>query len=67
MKKSNYKTPEEVKWKNLDNSKFSNSVEPEKSTKVAVRRGCHNTECLCAGKCNEIIGWRDKLHGEINP
>lgn len=33
----------------------------EKSNKVPIRRGCNaNGGCFCSGKCQEIIGWRDK-------
>ena len=35
------------------------------NTKVPIKRGCPNKECFCTGKCNEIIGWRDKLHNEF--
>ena len=35
------------------------------NTKVPIKRGCPNKECFCTGKCNEIIGWRDKLPNEF--
>ena len=35
------------------------------NTKVPIKRGCRNKECFCTGKCNEIIGWRDKLPNEF--
>ncbi len=35
------------------------------NTKVPIKRGCSNKECFCTGKCNEIIGWRDKLPNEF--
>lgn len=35
------------------------------NTKVPIKRGCPNKECFCIGKCNEIIGWRDKLPNEF--
>ena len=35
------------------------------NTKVPIKRGCLNKECFCTGKCNEIIGWRDKLPNEF--
>jgi hypothetical protein len=37
----------------------------ELDNKVPVRKGCKNEQCFCTGKCNEIIGWRDKLINEI--
>lgn len=35
------------------------------NTKVPIKRGCPNKQCFCTGKCNEIIGWRDKLPNEF--
>lgn len=35
------------------------------NNKVPIKRGCRNKECFCTGKCNEIIGWRDKLPKEF--
>ena len=35
------------------------------NTKMPIKRGCQNKECFCTGKCNEIIGWRDKLPNEF--
>ncbi len=35
------------------------------NTKVPIKRGCHNEECFCTGKCNEIIGYRDRLPNEF--
>lgn len=35
------------------------------NTKVPIKRGCPNKECYCTGKCNEIIGYRDKLPNEF--
>ena len=35
------------------------------NTKVPIKRGCLNKQCFCTGKCNEIIGWRDKLPNEF--
>jgi len=36
--------------------------------KVPIRRGC-NVEggCFCSGKCQEIVGWRDKTLQEKYP
>ena len=36
----------------------------EYTDKVPIKRGCQNKQCFCTGKCNEIIGWRDKLPNE---
>ena len=36
-----------------------------KNTKVPIKKGCPNNQCFCTGKCNEIIGWRDKLPNEF--
>jgi hypothetical protein len=35
------------------------------NNKVPIKRGCPNKECFCTGRCNEIIGWRDKLPNEF--
>lgn len=36
------------------------------NTKVPIKKGCPNDgQCFCTGKCNEIIGWRDKLPNEF--
>ena len=32
---------------------------------VPVRKGCKNKECFCTGECQKIIGYRDKLPGEL--
>lgn len=34
-------------------------------SKVPIKRGCPNKQCFCTGKCNEIIGYRDRLPGEF--
>lgn len=33
--------------------------------KIPVRRGCENTQCYCTGKCQEVVGYRDRLPGEV--
>jgi hypothetical protein len=36
--------------------------------KVPVKRGCLAAKmggCFCSGKCNEIVGYRDKLPDEL--
>ena len=35
------------------------------NTKVSIKRGCPNKQCFCTGKCQEVIGWRDKLPNEF--
>lgn len=37
-----------------------NEVAKQFENKVPIRRGCPNGQCFCTGKCQEIIGWRDK-------
>jgi hypothetical protein len=39
-------------------------IETTSINKVAIKRGCQNQNCFCTGKCNEIIGWREKLINE---
>ena len=36
-----------------------------KDAKILIKRGCSNKECFCTGKCEEIIGWRDKYLNEF--
>lgn len=36
----------------------------EKDNKIPIKRGCPNKQCFCTGKCNEIIGYREKLPNE---
>lgn len=31
---------------------------------VPIRRGCPNGQCFCTGKCQEIVGWREKTMEE---
>ena len=35
------------------------------SGRIPIKRGCKNEQCFCTGKCNDIIGWRDKLPEEV--
>lgn len=37
----------------------------EKDNNIAIKRGCSNKNCFCTGKCNEIIGFRDKTKFEL--
>jgi hypothetical protein len=40
----------------------------KKDMKVPIYKGCMAAKsggCFCSGACKEIIGWRDKLPGEI--
>lgn len=37
----------------------------QRDNKVPVYKGCPNQQCFCTGACREIIGYRDKLPGEI--
>ena len=40
----------------------------EETNKVPVKRGCmvaKNGRCFCDGSCEEIVGYRDKLPGEV--
>lgn len=36
----------------------------ERISKVLVLRGCPNKQCFCTGRCEEVIGYRDKLPHE---
>ena len=50
----------------VSDSPFNNYKKEEKDNrKVPIKRGCPNKECFCSGRCNEIIGWRDKLPNEF--
>ena len=35
--------------------------------KLPVYRGCMSSVCYCSGQCKEIIGYRDRLAGELTP
>ena len=35
------------------------------NTKVPIKRGCPNKQCFCTGKCQEVIGWLNKLPNEF--
>ena len=49
----------------VSNSTFIyNAIKEQTKGKVAIRKGCPNQQCFCTGKCQEIIGWRDKLPNE---
>lgn len=53
--------------------KYESGIDPitvggsgSKAGKVPVRKGCRNKGgCFCTGACQEIIGYRDKLPGEV--
>lgn len=32
---------------------------------VPIRKGCANASCFCTGDCQEIVGWREKVPGEV--
>jgi hypothetical protein len=49
----------------VSGSPYNYSEKDVRNTKVPIKRGCPNKECFCTGKCNEIIGWRDKLPNEF--
>lgn len=36
-----------------------------KGSKVPVQKGCPNKTCYCTGECKKVVGYRDKLPGEI--
>lgn len=42
-----------------------NNIIKENSNKVPIYKGCPNKTCFCTGQCKEIIGYRDKIQGEI--
>jgi len=49
----------------VSNSTFIyDAMKEQTNGKVAIRKGCPNQQCFCTGKCQEIIGWRDKLPNE---
>lgn len=33
--------------------------------KVPIYRGCSNKTCFCDGSCQQIVGYRDRIPGEI--
>lgn len=44
---------------------FQKKREARIAGKVPVTRGCSNPTCFCTGECHKIIGYRDKLSGEL--
>ena len=53
------------KPRNVGEYYLYSEAERSKTNKVPVKRGCKNKVCFCSGKCNDIVGWRDKLPGEV--
>lgn len=35
--------------------------------RVPIYRGCNNTTCLCTGECRVIVGYRERVPGELKP
>lgn len=47
---------------------YTNQIKKEVhkfNEKVPIYKGCPNDMCFCTGDCKEIIGWRDKIAGEL--
>ncbi len=34
-------------------------------TQEPIYQGCSNEQCFCTGKCREVIGYKNKVTGEI--
>jgi hypothetical protein len=61
-----YKEAEQMNLADVSGSPYNYSEKDVRTnTKVPIKRGCPNKECFCTGRCNEIIGWRDKLPNEF--
>ena len=61
-----YKVTEQMNLGVVSGSPYNYSEKDVRTnTKVPIKRGCPNKQCFCTGKCNEIIGWRDKLSNEF--
>jgi hypothetical protein len=61
-----YKETEQMNLGDVSGSPYNYSEKDVRTnTKVPIKRGCPNKQCFCTGKCNEIIGWRDKLSNEF--
>ena len=61
-----YKVTEQMNLGVVSGSPYNYSEKDVRTnTKVPIKRGCPNKQCFCTGKCNEIIGWRDKLPNEF--
>lgn len=60
MKKLTKTTENELSNKYYEGLNFFLS----KERRVPIKRGCPNKECFCTGRCNEVIGYRDKIPGE---
>lgn len=46
---------------------FSQKAKEFSDSKVPIYRGCQNEVCYCTGACKEIIGYRDRVPGELFP
>lgn len=40
-------------------------IEKFNEKNVSILRGCPNQSCFCTGKCKEIVGYRERVPGEI--
>lgn len=62
--------PPQISWGINDREQlkydFTLGVKKLIETKAPIKRGCPNGQCFCTGKCQEIIGWRDKTPLEIS-
>lgn len=60
MKKSEILRENELSNKYYEGLNFFLS----KERRVPIKRGCPNKQCFCTGRCNEVIGYRDRIPGE---
>ena len=61
------KTPNYDNYKeklDRDNRDRVLKIAKELEDKVPITKGCKSDQCFCTGKCQEIIGWRDKTPEE---
>lgn len=56
-----------MKYNNKEIQDTIKKLEEQKNRKVPIYKGCPNSpgQCFCTGVCQEIIGYRDKIPGEL--
>lgn len=48
-----------------ENHQYIGKFYEEMKTKVPIKKGCPNQLCFCTGDCQEVVGYRERLPGEV--
>lgn len=46
-------------------TEFFKEIEEFNKKNVPILKGCPNSTCFCTGKCKEVVGYRERVPGEI--